>query len=356
MLALGSLLDGEYVIDSLIGKGGMSSIYCAHSATDSQDDRRFAIKELPASARDAAGMLVSQGISGQIALMKRIDHPGIVPMVEAFRMGDNFYLVSEYVEGRSLQSVAYCEGPQPPSQVVEWGLQLCQILGYLHGLQPAIVYRDLKPSNVMLAADGTLRLVDLGIAREYKDCDECDKDTAAFGTQGYAPPEQYGQAQTDARADIYALGCTLWHLLTGQVPPMEFPLPAVTSVEPSVPAGLAAVISRCTALSREDRYQSCEEVAAALQGCLGVVKRPLLQRLKRAVCAAQAELRGGEGVPSVEQPVVSRPAAPDLSTATLVVEKRTPALSEGFSFVVVQSDVCVHAAVTLDAGLSVTFS
>ena len=307
MLRHGDIVADDYLLDSLIGKGGMGCVYRARlqdgpvdndslatslrvpiddeaaspplrPATQFETDeipsqtrspRIVAIKELPPAVRLSSGQLVVQGVSSQMKLMRRVSHPGIARLLDAFRWNESFYLVFEYVEGRSLQSIVASEGAVDERQALRWAFQLCDILGYLHGLTPPVVYRDMKPSNVLVDAHGALKVVDLGIAREFKNAADQDKDTVAFGTQGYAPPEQYGCAQTDARSDIYALGCTLWHLVCGCVPPMEFPLPSARSANSQVSIECDEIISRCTQLDREKRYQSCAELADAIRQIIG---------------------------------------------------------------------------------------
>lgn len=266
MLGRGEVLAGDYVIDALLGKGGMGCVYRAH--VQEQPNVAVAIKELPPTVRLSSGQLVAQGISSQMKLMKRVNHPHIAKLLDAFLWNGSFYFVFEYVAGRSLQSIVAAGGALPEWQALEYARELCDILGYLHGLEPAVVYRDMKPSNVLLDDAGALNVVDLGIAREFKAADDQRKDTVAFGTQGYAPPEQYGCAQTDARSDIYALGCTLWHLLAGCPPPMEFPLPSVRTVNPQVSEACDALIRRCTQLDRAERYQTCAHLARDIQRIL----------------------------------------------------------------------------------------
>ena len=266
MLGRGEVLAGDYVIDALLGKGGMGCVYRAH--VQEQPSVAVAIKELPPTVRLSSGQLVAQGISSQMRLMKRVNHPHIAKLLDAFLWNGSFYFVFEYVAGRSLQSIVATSGALPERQALEYARELCDILGYLHGLEPAVVYRDMKPSNVLLDDAGALNVVDLGIAREFKAADDQRKDTVAFGTQGYAPPEQYGCAQTDARSDIYALGCTLWHLLAGCPPPMEFPLPSIRAVNPQVSEACDALIQRCTQLDRVERYQTCAHLAHDIQHIL----------------------------------------------------------------------------------------
>ena len=287
MLKCGDVLAGQYVVDALVGKGGMSCVYKAHLTQGA--NKVVAVKELPPTVRLSSGQLVAQGIAAQVKVMKRIDYPGIAKLLDAFRSNDAFYLVFEYVEGRSLQSIVAAQGAIPEKQALAWTLQLCNTLGYLHAMNPPVVYRDMKPSNVLLDENGALKLVDLGIAREFKGAGDQDKDTVAFGTCGYAPPEQYGRAQTDARSDIYALGCTMWQLVTGFPPPMEFPLPAANSVNAQVSAACSEIIATCTQLDRQNRYQTCEALAHDIRLLLGIGEEGEVEG------KAEGEAPGGAG-------------------------------------------------------------
>ena len=187
----------------------------------------------------------------------------IVDIADIVTTDECIYVVMDYVEGVSLDKVIREEGPQSEENVQDWTMQICDALDYLHNQDPPIIYRDMKPSNIMLRPDGYIKLIDLGVAREYKD--KSTKDTVAFGTEGYAPPEQYGKAQTDARSDIYALGATMWHMLTGESP-SEYPLPDVRTKNKDVGEGFAQVIvPKCTQLDRELRYQNCNELIADLE-------------------------------------------------------------------------------------------
>ena len=158
--------------------------------------------------------------------------------------------------------------PLLEQQVVGYGIQLCRVLQYLHTHNPPIIFRDLKPSNIMRTPEGVMKLIDFGVARTYKA--NRRKDTIAMGSAGYAPPEQYGTKQTDARSDIYALGATLLHVLTN-LPPVPLQTPAPGSIRrqnPSVDTQTEEVIIKAMALDREQRFASCAEMEGALMRCL----------------------------------------------------------------------------------------
>ena len=150
-------------------------------------------------------------------MIKRLDHPAIVRIVDIIDDGDVIYIIEDYIEGETLASILESNGAQPQELVIKWAMQLCEALEYLHTRKPPIIYRDMKPANVMVKPDGNIKIIDFGIAREYKESGLAD--TVCLGTRGYAAPEQFGgKGQTDARTDVYCLGATLYHMVTGQNP------------------------------------------------------------------------------------------------------------------------------------------
>ena len=265
-LTRGDVLSGRYEIQRLIGKGGTSRVFLAADLT--LNNKLWAVKEADRRAVDAAGRPVEQVLAREALVLSKVDHPGIVRIVDTAATEDFVYVVMDYVEGEPLDRVVKRYGAQSEDDVRRWMVEMCGALEYLHAQEPPIVYRDMKPANIMLHPDGYVKLVDFGVVREYRDDDPSCQDTVALGTQGYAPPEQYGKEQTDCRADVYALGATMWHLLAGEAPPAGFPLPDVRSVNSQVGEGFAEVIiPKCTQLAREERYQSCREVAEDLAIC-----------------------------------------------------------------------------------------
>ncbi len=197
------------------------------------------------------------------------------------------YIIEDYIEGETLGTILENNGAQPQELVIEWAMQICEALEYLHTRKPAIIYRDMKPANVMLKPDGNIKVIDFGIAREYKD--QSLADTVSLGTKGYAAPEQFGgKGQTDARTDIYCLGVTLYHLLTGQnpcEPPYE--IYPIRHWNPQLSAGLEAIIQKCTQLNPDDRYQSCAELLYALHHYeeYGAAYRAM-QKSKLCICTS----------------------------------------------------------------------
>lgn len=253
MLKIGSVIGGKYKILSVIGRGGMSVVYLA---LNEAANKPWAVKELlkkEAWEREADRR--------EIEMMKRLRNPHLPGIADVIEQGDSLLIVMDYVEGRSLEALLQESGAQPVESVLAWAIQLCQVLTYLHSQSPPVIYRDLKPSNVMLKPDGTIVLIDLGAAREYKPGNQTD--TVALGTRGYAAPEQYEErGQSDARTDIYSMGVLMFRLLTGEGPHLLQP---VRKLRPEIPAGLEAVINRCTGVRKEERYQNCRELGYALE-------------------------------------------------------------------------------------------
>lgn len=214
MAAIGQIIDDKYEILKLIGQGGMSRVYLA---MDKRLNKQWAVKEIEKRARNRNNEVVIQSAIAEANMIKRLDHPAIVRIVDIIDDGDVIYIIEDYIEGETLASILESNGAQPQELVIKWAMQLCEALEYLHTRKPPIIYRDMKPANVMVKPDGNIKIIDFGIAREYKESGLAD--TVCLGTRGYAAPEQFGgKGQTDARTDVYCLGATLYHMVTGQNP------------------------------------------------------------------------------------------------------------------------------------------
>ena len=261
MLEIGSLVDGKYKILNKVGQGGMSVVYLA---MNEKANKQWAVKEV---RKD--GVLdfesVKQGLVAETDILKKLNHPNLPSIIDVIDQDDSFIIIMDYIQGNSLNRALEEFGAQPQELVIDWAKQLCDVLGYLHSRTPAIIYRDMKPANVMLKPDGNVMLIDFGTAREYKEKNLAD--TTCLGTVGYAAPEQFGgMGQTDARTDIYCLGATLYHLVTGMnpcEPPYE--IKPIRQINPTLSSGLERIIQKCTQRNPEDRYQSCAELMYALE-------------------------------------------------------------------------------------------
>lgn len=261
MLEIGSIVDGKYKILNKIGQGGMSVVYLA---MNERANKQWAIKEVRKDGTKDYEV-VKQGLIAETDILKRLNHPHLPSIIDVIDCDDTFLIVMDYIEGRTLDHWLKKEGAQPQERVVEWAKQICDVLGYLHSRKPPIIYRDLKPSNVMLKPDGKIMIIDFGTAREFKE--QSIEDTKCLGTQGYAAPEQYGgHGQTDARTDIYNLGATMYHLLTGHNPSLPpYEMYPIRQWNPSLSSGLEAIVTKCTQRNPNDRYQSCAELMYALE-------------------------------------------------------------------------------------------
>ena len=186
MLKTGTVIDGKYKILNEIGHGGMSTVYLA---INEKANKSWAVKEIRRKNNRHFEML-RQSMIVETNLLKRLSHPNLPRIVDIIDNDEDFLIVMDYIDGNTLERLIEDEGAQPQSKVVDWALQLCDVLGYLHSQAVPVIYRDMKPSNIMLKADGGIMLIDFGTAREYKDTGGAD--TAYLGTRGYAAPEQFG--------------------------------------------------------------------------------------------------------------------------------------------------------------------
>ena len=253
----GKIIDGKYEILTKIGQGGMSTVYLA---MDKRLNKQWAIKEIRKEKHNSNNAIVVKSILAEAQLMKKLDHAALPRIVDIIEDNEAIYVVMDYIEGETLSKILREYGPQPEETVIEWAKQLCEVLDYLHTRQPAVIYRDMKPSNVMLKPDGKIKVIDFGIAREYKENN--NSDTVSLGTRGYAAPEQFGgKGQTDARTDVYCLGVTLYHLVTGKSPCEEpYEIYPIRRWNPALSGGLEKIIIKCTRPDPNDRYQSCAQM------------------------------------------------------------------------------------------------
>ena len=246
-----TMFNDTYEIKSVIGKGGMSTVYLAEHK---RLHTRWAVKEVRKQQGTRFDFLAESNI------LKRLQHPMLPRIVDIFEDDDHIYIAEDFVEGISLEELLRREQKVDEALGLQWFRELCGVLHYLHTQKPnPIIYRDMKPANIMLQPDGSLKLIDFGIAREYKEASQAD--TTYIGTKGYAAPEQFGKAQTDARTDIYALGVTMYHLLTGKSPyepPYNF-VP-VRELVPGLSHGIEYILNKCIQAEPEDRYQSVSEL------------------------------------------------------------------------------------------------
>lgn len=259
MTEIGSVIDGKYEILKEIGRGGMSVVYLA---MDKRLNKQWAVKEIRKKGSGKNDEIVVNSLLAEANMMKKLDHPALPRIVDIIDNGVTIYVVMDYIEGESLDKILNEYGAQSEEMVVGWAKQLCDALSYLHSQKPPIIYRDMKPANVMLKPEGNIKIIDFGIAREYKEQNLAD--TTVLGTKGYAPPEQYS-GQTDARSDIFALGMTMHHLLTGVDPRSGEAYAPVRQWNPELSEGIEIIIDKCVEPAAENRYQSCSDLLYDLE-------------------------------------------------------------------------------------------
>ena len=260
----------KYLLGELLGSGGMGAVY---KAWDTRLQRPIAFKVMsPASPVSEADLQqFTQLFQAEALRLASLKHSGIPHIYDHFEEAGRWFLVMEFIEGETLKDALDRRGgPLPVNEVLTIGLQLADVLDYLHQRQPPIIFRDLKPANVMLAPGGQVYLIDFGIARLFTPGKS--QDTFLFLSPGYAAPEQHGTAQTTERSDIYSLGATLHHLLSGAHPASSPFLFAPLLIQQ--PAQLAPLIAQMVALDPATRPASMAAVKAALQGMRGQAARP----------------------------------------------------------------------------------
>ncbi len=310
------LLKQRYRILAQVGRGGFGAVYRAEDVQ--LGNRLVAIKEM--SQYGFAPQELQQAIDAfqhEAIMLAGLRHPNLPRIYEQFAEIGRQYLVMDFIEGQTLETyLSQCGDSLPVDEVLQIGLQLCDVLDYLHSRQPPIIFRDLKPENVMISQDGQLSLIDFGIARHFKPGQS--RDTIAFGSPGYAAPEQYGKAQTTPRSDIYSLGAMLHHLLSGNDPsnsPFRF-----ASLQLPAPAGLEALIFQMVEINEDKRPESANVVKQELQRLIDTL--PIPQRsISSAAFQKNTQTSAPQPIPKPKMPaqlyhvssepvIISPPAPP----------------------------------------------
>src|SRR5579884_2090121 len=262
------LLKLRYRILSQIGKGGFGSVYAAE---DTQlGNRLLAIKEMSQNSLSAQEIVeATENFKHEALLLATLKHPMLPSIYDHFSEAGSWYLVMDFIAGDTLETYVQKqpESRLPVEETLQLGIQLCSVLDYLHSRQPPIIFCDLKPSNIIRTPEGTLYLIDFGIARHFKPGQA--RDTMAFGSPGYAAPEQYGKAQTTARSDIYSLGATLHTLLTGVDPSYTpFHFAPLQLHDQHIPLGLIPLLLQMVDMDVSKRPTSIMAVRQELQRLL----------------------------------------------------------------------------------------
>jgi outer membrane protein assembly factor BamB len=268
----GVTLLNRYQIQDVIGIGGMGAVYRARDMHFPNTTKFVAVKEMINTARDAlVRQTIVQNFEREANILATLSHPSIPKIFDFFTHDERSYLVEEYVQGKDLEAILnQTQGFLPEDMVIGWAVELCDVLSYLHTHKPEpIIFRDMKPSNVMINQQGHIMLVDFGIAKVFK----TGQKGTMIGTEGYSPPEQY-RGEATISADIYALGATIHHLLTRRDPRLEAPFTfherPVRQINVVVSAELEAVVNSALQYNPQDRFPSAQSMKEAL---LGVAKK-----------------------------------------------------------------------------------
>jgi len=272
-LTTGQILQNRYRIVSLLGQGGMGAVY---RAWDMRLDVVVALKEMTSQPGLDTQTLAQlrQQFQQEAMTLARLHHPHLVRVTDFFEEGGNAYLVMDFAEGENLAHRIEREGALPEAQVLEWGDQLLDALAYCHA--QGVIHRDVKPQNVIICLDGRAMMVDFGLVKLWDPHDPRTRTAIhALGTPEYAPPEQYDtqMGHTDPRSDIYSMGATLYHALTGQAPPtatMRIASPGIFQpprrMNPRISSRTDAAVLRATELAVGNRFATAQEMAAVLRG------------------------------------------------------------------------------------------
>lgn len=259
MLNAGQVLNDRYQIVKMIGKGGMSTVY---QAKDLTNGNLLAVKDVERTGTDA-NQAVEQSLVTEGKMLMQLSNNHLPRIYDIIEQPASFLLVMDFIQGESLDKVIAREGAQPMDRVLDWGMQICEVFNYLHNQYTPIIYRDMKPANVMLQPNGQLMMIDFGTARTQKVGVMMSADTLCLGTSGFAAPEQFGgMGQSDARTDIFCLGGTLYNMITGHSPsdrpmgirPLEEWNPALKDTP------ISYIIYKCTRNDPDARYQTAMEL------------------------------------------------------------------------------------------------
>jgi outer membrane protein assembly factor BamB/tRNA A-37 threonylcarbamoyl transferase component Bud32 len=275
----GTTLQDRYLILGLLGAGGMSNVYKGRDLHFPNVQKLVAIKEMTSMVTDQTmHEMIVTNFEREADLLATLSHPAIPRIYDYFIHNNSLYLVMEFIDGSDLEALlAETDDFLPEQQVVEWAIELCDVLSYLHNHQPEpVVFRDMKPSNIMIDQHAHIRLIDFGIARVFQP----GQKGTMIGTEGYSPPEQY-RGEASPPGDIYALGATLHHLLTRRdpriEPPFSFAERPIREINAAVSPELEAVINASLAYDPKSRYPSAEQMKQALMGVVqetGILVKP----------------------------------------------------------------------------------
>ena len=285
----GAILVNRYAIQEVIGIGGMGSVYRARDLHFPNAVKLVAVKEMINQARDPlVRQTIVQNFEREANILATLEHPSIPRIFDYFSHNERSYLVLEYINGKDLEELlSQSQNFFPEEQVIQWAIELCDVLSFLHNHKPEpIIFRDMKPSNVMVNQNNHIILIDFGIAKSFRD----GQKGTMIGTEGYSPPEQY-RGEASPQADIYALGATLHHLLTRKDPRLEPPFTfgdrPIRKINPAISVELESVVNTALQYNPADRFQTAEAMKEAL--IMAGRKTGLLSRMPSAAVISKTE-------------------------------------------------------------------
>jgi len=301
------LLHNRYEIVGRAGTGGFGAVYKARDTCN--NNRLVAIKAIELDTLSASQAIeATDTFNRELQLLSRLDHAHLPTIYKHFLDATHWYLVMDFIDGEPLDDyLTLIDEPcLPLREVIDIGLQLCDVLRYLHQCHPPIIFRDVKPANIMRTPGGRIYLIDFGIARRFTPGQK--RDTTPLGSPGFAAPEQYGSAQTTARTDIYGLGATLYFLLTGYDPATTpFHLPPLLSLCPTLPAPLAVLITSMLALDPDQRPADMAAIQQVLFGYTSITYRATARSFQIRAAQLRASDPGEVPPPAPPPPARQRP-------------------------------------------------
>jgi len=265
-LETNTILLSRYKIEGQLGGGGQGAVYQARDLNFPDSRRLVAIKEMHVANNDAnIRASTMKTFQREANILATLNHPAIPKIYDFFEKNDRAYLVMEYINGRDLEAILSRTKSLPIDKIIEWGIDLCDVLQYLHNHQPEpIIFRDMKPANIMIDSLGKVRLIDFGIAKVFVG----GLPQTMIGTEGYSAPEQY-KGKANPLSDIYSLGATLHHVITRAdprlEPPFSFSERPITSFNDDASPPLQDIIMKSLEFEPDKRYQSCADMKEALE-------------------------------------------------------------------------------------------
>jgi len=293
-LEANTVLLNRYKVLGVLGGGGMGTVYQARDLNFPDIKRLVAIKEMQNPANDTIQRAsVMKTFRREANILATLAHPAIVRIFDFFDLHDRAYLVMEYINGSDLEMLLSKTKELPIDKIIEWSITLCDVLDYLHNQPEPIIFRDMKPSNVMIDSLGKVRLIDFGIAKTFVS----GVKHTMIGTEGYSAPEQY-KGDVSPNSDIYSLGATLHHVLTRRDPRLEPPFSfnerPIAELNPKVPRPLIDIVEKAVSFDNINRYNSCAEMKAALEAVRFGAIAPAIN-ISVAPARSAAPANGGEG-------------------------------------------------------------